>query len=310
MRCGTTAAEWISRVTVNAHTNRVVIKHITVGILATYTGTGILTFVTHTGFIAGAIGIDHAFRAAVRRWSVVIRQTWTWGEAISILTLRIWPTRGWNAWISWNCRGVLRSYNFNRWNMSSIVERTAAVRNCVLRKLTGNWTASCEWITSESVSTRTNWAMVIDTTICVCATYICARIFTFLIHTGLIAWTLWTDNTFRPACWGTSYIFWETWADSLVINLATLTVRAAGRWLTRVHIFMSDGCRRIFDSIRYSILKCISSIFTTSTKRSSLFLVLIEQILPNMTKNSQGVLRISLSEESQIFFPVLHLLLK
>lgn len=56
------------------------------------------------------------------------------------------------------------------------------------------------------------------------------RILTFRVNTGLVLRTISTDNTFRSACWWSSYVIFLTRTNGMFIYHSTQTVWTTWRW--------------------------------------------------------------------------------
>lgn len=100
---------------------------------------------------------------------------------------------------------------------------------------------SSKGIANISSIAETNWAMIIDTTVCVCTANSLTRINTFLIYASFVLRTFRTDYTFRAtARWGAN-ISGKTRTHSLTIHFSTLRVWSAGRGLTRIYVLLNHS---------------------------------------------------------------------
>lgn len=130
-------------------------------ILPTYSRTRILTFISNTCFVRWTVGNECTFRStAFIRISNIIWQTNTRTCTILFPALCINTTRGRNTG-----RRSLHHWQFKFF-------------------LTMN-----EWITNKSNQTGTIGCVTDDFTLCICATYTNAWVFTLLINTSQIVRT-------------------------------------------------------------------------------------------------------------------------
>lgn len=111
----------------------------------------------------------------------------------------------------------------------------------ILTRSNWYWITTGKGIAGIAVNARTNRTVVVHTTFCIGAAYTRTWINAFLIYAGLVMGTFSTNNAFGTASgWGANER-WQTRANRLAVDLATLTVRATWRWLTRVFIHRNNG---------------------------------------------------------------------
>lgn len=106
---------------------------------------------------------------------------------------------------------------------------------------------SCR-ITFVSNQTKTNWSMILNTTLCVDSTDSRAWIFTFVVNTCFCTIAIRVLNTFRSAAGvRISEVFWQTTARSSSISFLAFSICAARRWIARFSF--------LFNWWRYTIMK-------------------------------------------------------
>lgn len=204
-----------------AFADRNMIDHFTYGIYSTSSWTWIKTFISNTSSISRTFRVKYAlWPTAPIRISLIFWQTCT----NTIITLSVWTTRRWVAWIcflwlsSWNCKRKEIWWNYIKRNNNSR-EKPSQILTWSRLGYT-IW----KWITSKTFRTCTHRYMVDNIANSSNTTWTRARILTFLIYTCQIAGTFRVDSTFWPTVRWWTKIWWEAWARGCSTNIFTLRI--------------------------------------------------------------------------------------
>ena len=172
------------------------VNNLTFCILSTSARARVLTFISHTSSVGRTVSIDYTFRsAALIRIANILWKTRTWSSTILFSTNCICPTWRW----------LTRSrYFYNRVCCNIVTkvqllftddahQRTLLLKN----KLTFNYCALNEWVSSITCSTETLWSVTNYSAFSICTTCVRTRICTLLVNTGKMTWAFSIANTFR-----------------------------------------------------------------------------------------------------------------
>lgn len=191
-------------------------------IFATSAWTRILTFLIHTSLILCTFRWYNAFGPAVWCLTNIVRQTRTDSMAVNFTTLTIRSTR-------WRYARLNILFWTEKWIVYN--DRRIRVIGYILTRWWRWFVTSTKWITGIAFQASTTWCMFDHMTESVLTAHSRTRIFTFIVQTSSVRWTIVICDTFwsTTTVWIT-IIFRQTWTWSRTILFFANGICSAWTW--------------------------------------------------------------------------------
>lgn len=193
-----------------ADTDWSVISYTTFSIGATSVRARIFTAISYAGTVTGAVSIQDAFWATRAVWVTdIVWRTDAFRGATYVAALGVHTAERRSA-------AGLRRLNNRRFNDSL------------------DWPAIGKCVAGETLATRARWSVVDNTTFRIGAAGAWARINTFSVDTGLLRWTVGTNDAFWTAIGYRADHAGKASALCDTTHSLALSVQAARRWIAWV----------------------------------------------------------------------------